>query len=533
MIYVVFMLKIFFNKVKKILFDWKLTILLSFLVILIFFVTRLVNLTILPVFADEAIYIRWAQVMKAEASLRFLPLSVGAPPLFMWTMIPLLKPFFDPLWVGRILSVISGVFSLFGIFLVSYLLFKKKTISLISIFLYSILPFFVFSERLALIDSMLSMFGILLAALGVLLSQYQRIDLAMLMGGIFGAALLTKSPAVFFVSSISSLGFLMTWDFKEKEKTFLKFVKLVSLLLIIFGLGYFIYRFVLKLGPNFELIKFRNSLGTYNLKEVIAHPLDPLIPHVKDLFSWLPNLFTVPIFFLSFLGLFFCFVEKKKQTIYLLFWSILPLLVESVVSKVNTPRYVLFMIWPFIVFSSYALDKVFDYLKKSKNVLIYRFSIVVSILMLSFFALRYDYLLAFNPQEAPLPRNLRFGHLEEWTAGQGIKEIADYLKNLPKNQKILVGTEGSFGTLPDGLQMYLEKVPNITVIGVGQPVETIPESLTNALDDSLVFLVVNDERLSFNPETEKVTVVNRFPKAIRSDGTFQSLLLMKIDKVLK
>ena len=61
----------------------------------VYAVTRLYQLTLLPVFADEAIYIRWAQVMKAESTLRFLPLSDGKQPLFMWSVIPFFKLFSD------------------------------------------------------------------------------------------------------------------------------------------------------------------------------------------------------------------------------------------------------------------------------------------------------------------------------------------------------------------------------------------------------------------------------------------------------
>ncbi len=69
--------------------EWKL-ILLGLVALTAFF-ARLYNLTILPVFVDEAIYIRWSQVMKAESTLRFLPLSDGKQPLFMWVVIPFLK----------------------------------------------------------------------------------------------------------------------------------------------------------------------------------------------------------------------------------------------------------------------------------------------------------------------------------------------------------------------------------------------------------------------------------------------------------
>ena len=85
---------------------------LLFLGISIFyFATRLPNLNSLPVFGDEAIYMRWSQVIKNVETLRFIPLNDGKQPLFMWLVVPLLK-YFSPLIAGRLLSIISGYFIL-------------------------------------------------------------------------------------------------------------------------------------------------------------------------------------------------------------------------------------------------------------------------------------------------------------------------------------------------------------------------------------------------------------------------------------
>ena len=72
----------------------------SFVILLLAAALRLWNLNSLPIFADESIYVRWAQVMRAEPSLRFLPLSAGKQPFYMWLMIPALKLFTDPLLAG-------------------------------------------------------------------------------------------------------------------------------------------------------------------------------------------------------------------------------------------------------------------------------------------------------------------------------------------------------------------------------------------------------------------------------------------------
>jgi len=64
--------------------------------------------------------------MRAVQSLRFLPLSDGKQPLFMWLIIPFLKFLKDPLIAGRMVSVLAGFGSMIGVGLLSYLLFKKK-----------------------------------------------------------------------------------------------------------------------------------------------------------------------------------------------------------------------------------------------------------------------------------------------------------------------------------------------------------------------------------------------------------------------
>ena len=125
---------------------------------------------------------------------------------------------------------------------------------------------------------------------------------------------------------------------------------------------------------------------------------------------------------------------------------------------------------------------------------------------------------------------MRSGYLEEWTAGQGIKEIADFVKEKSKEKNVLVGTEGFFGTLPDGLQIYLEKVPRITVIGVGYPITGVHSSLVNSLVDNDVFLVVNQSRLQIPPEAYGLELVKEYPKAVNPKGIQDKLLFFQLDK---
>ena len=179
---------------------WRMTIILLAVVILISLGLRLLKVFVgtQPIFADEAIYVRWAQVMKAEPTLRFLPLSDGKQPLYMWILMFLLKPSFDPLITGRMLSVSMGILSNFGVFVLSYILFKSKKISLIASLLYAVSPFMIFFESMALVDATLTAMGIWFFIFLLLAIRYFRFDLSMVSGFFLGGALLTKSPAVYF-----------------------------------------------------------------------------------------------------------------------------------------------------------------------------------------------------------------------------------------------------------------------------------------------------------------------------------------------
>src|SRR3990167_10185942 len=122
-------------------FSWWMFGLFGILVLVVGFFLRLYRLNLLPIFADEAIYVRWAQVMQAEPTLRFLPLSDGKQPLFMWLVIPFLKVFRDPLFAGRFVSVLTGIGILIGLITAVYLLFKSKKQALLAGLLFAVIPF--------------------------------------------------------------------------------------------------------------------------------------------------------------------------------------------------------------------------------------------------------------------------------------------------------------------------------------------------------------------------------------------------------
>jgi 4-amino-4-deoxy-L-arabinose transferase-like glycosyltransferase len=487
-----------------------------FLALIIFFGLRLPALTRIPVFVDEAIYIRWSQIMRNEPSLRFLPLSDGKQPLFMWATMPSLKLFSDPLVAGRMVSVIAGVMSLFGIAFLTFVFTRNFFLASLSSLIYAVLPFSVFFDRMALVDSLLSAFGLWSLGLGALLVKKPRLDLAMLLGFAIGLGLITKSPAIFFYLWQPFL-FLALFDFRSKDVK-KRLIKLAGAWLVTIIISLAIYN-ILRLGTNFHLVGSRNQDYLFSIREVLTHPTNPLIGNSKTTTLWLWYLFTPPLFLcllVSFLSRF------RKISFWILFLSLFALLAQAFVAKVYTSRYILFAAAPLILPITLGLAEASQRLHKHW--------LVIFIFLL--WPVLLSVLLVQNPIGAKMPFDMRSGYLEDWTAGWGQKEIASYLiTKSAEGKKLVVGTDGYFGTLPDGLQIYTQGTPNITVIGGNPKISAIPDSLTNSLKDknNLVYLVANASRVNLSSDDlSRLTLINRFEKPTRLNGTHESLLFFQL-----
>ena len=502
---------------KQVFNEWKWTIVAFFLILVVGFGIRLYNLTILPIFVDEAIYVRWAQVMASEPTLRFLPLSDGKQPLFMWVLMFLIKYFQDPLFIGRLVSVSTGIVTMIGIFVFSYQLFKNKLTSLFAVFLYAVSPFSVFFDRMALVDSMLSMFGIWTAFFGFLTIKHKRLDLALITGFSLGFASLTKSPALFIALLLPSFWLLRSWP-KNKKEWIYQFLNLSGLLAVTYILAFAMYN-IQRLGPNFAQLTSRTGDYILPISHIWTNFADPLIPHLKDFLVWLLALGPATLIILILLGIFVGLKGYLKQTLVLLLWILFPVVLQAELGKVFTARYVFFTLPYLFILAGMVFLSMSNTFKKV---------ILVFTLLFIFQAVKSDILLLTNPEKANLSRGERSGYLEEWTAGQGIKEISEYLKvEEAKNpgKQIVIGTEGYFGTLPDGLQLYVNDKPNIIVIGVGVIIEDVPQSLKDALKaGNKTYLVINKSRFKGKPDEQGLKLIQKYPKGLRLTDSRQYTL---------
>lgn len=522
--------------------SWRSTILVGFGILVSALFLRIYNLTTLPIFGDEAIYIRWSQVMNVVPSLRFLPLSDGKQPGFMWVLMFLVNRFSDPLFVGRLTSVFYGMGTFVGIFVFTYYLFRSRKLALIASLFWAISPYAVFFDRLALVDSMLAMFGVWTLIFGAITAKTLRLDFAMLTGFALGGALLTKSPAIFFVILLPSTWMLSKWPNREKKQRagmpeFIHLSKLVLLYAVTLVIAYGMYN-ILRLGENFHLVSSRNLDYVYPVSHLWTNPLNPLVSHLNEIYDWLwrmgPSVLVVFVLLsliaqIKRVGVKFGLKKMKRPSseVALLFvWSIIPLVATCLYAKVFTTRYIFFSLPVIYIFASLIFYYLYSKKELLKKVLI--FGLILYIIQ----SLQINHQLLTNPEDAPLPRVMRSGYLEEWTAGIGIKQVADYIRSeyhKEPDKKIIVGTEGYFGTLPDGLQIYLNDLPDITVIGTGLDFKEVPQSLIESKQaGNKTYFVVNSSRMAVDYQELNLQLIDSYEKVAKPNGSRESLYFFEV-----
>lgn len=488
--------------------------------ITLYLLSRISNLTTIPVFADEAIYIRWSQIIKNVETLRFIPLTDGKQPLFMWLTVPFFKLSSDPLFAARLLSVFSGLGNLLAIYFTSNLLVnyhrqlsiksllliilrQPSFLSVITLILYISTPFSFFFDRLATSDNLLSFWGILILFLTILTSKYLRLDLLLILGTILGLSWITKSPTIFFIALLLISELILL---RQKRHIFFFIVPIT--------IGYVIYN-LLRLGPQFQQLSLRNLDYIHPLSEIIRHPLDPLKPHLIATAKLYLAYLSFPLIFISTTG--FIISHRRIKNIIspslllvILSWWLLPLFVNCSIARVFTGRYILFTLPPLFIILSLGI---YLFYLQARTYFSSRLPIIVVTILLLMTNLYYISRLSFFPYQSLIPTTER-GYLVDWTSGWGIRQVANYLKQRSLHANVIVGTEGYFGTLPDGLQIYTDSLPQLTVFGVGLGYKQIPPKLIDARQHGdEVYLLGNKSRFTLlSDEYNHLDIISSFSK---------------------
>lgn len=446
---------------------------------LLYLIINSVFIKQLPIFTDEAIYVRWTQIAANDASLRYISLVDGKQPLPIWIGMLPVKLFADSLTSMRFLSVIYGLFSLFGIYILGRL-YKSSFAGLIAAGLFCLSPFFFIYNRLALYESLISTIGVFSLIFITLLVRFARIDLAMSLGFVVGLGMLTKSSANFFLylMPFSLLTLVGKSSFPNPKK-----IVWIFLLFALSGFIAFLMFNSLRLFPLFNTIsqKDHNFILTYG--EFFQNPLYLVFGNTPTLLIWAIQYLTIPaslVFFFSFLY----YLYKREFKIWFLFlWILAPFFATAFFGKIIYPRYILYL-FPAVFVVIACLSS--DFASKSKNKLI-KYTFLIILFSGSLISL---ITIVINPSTSIIPENDKNQLINDWPAGGGVAESVEIIKNASQTEKVFVGTEGTFGLMPYALEIELVKNPNVKIQGY-YPVKEVPAEVFEMAKYQKTYFIFN------------------------------------------
>ncbi len=419
--------------------------------IILYFVTRLFHLTLLPIFNDESIYLYWAKLIASTHAQWFIALKGAKPPLLHWAMAFSLTLFPSSwyLFAGRLPTVITGFIGMLGIFALSNFLFHSRKITLLSAFLYIITPFSLFYDRIALFDSFLSSMLVWAVYFSLRTSHSLNKKDALLWGIFLGMAFLAKMNALLFLLLTPVCFFL----FLPPKHLVNKWRKLLLLLGIAVSVSQ-LFRYSLLISRGYrEYATSGVNQFTIPPAAFIQHPFLVFSKNIVSYMSWFISFVTVPVFVLGIVGFVLLFIRKRRiGSILALLW-VFPMLATSFFSQISFPRYILFVLPYFLIAASYPAAML---LQKTLGALL--FVVLLGV------PLMFDAKLLFSPPEAPLPDIDYYQYVSGYPSGYGLANIFTFLHAQSTSKQITVIPLGMLSSYPYAFNLEFWHDPHVTVV---------------------------------------------------------------------
>lgn len=485
------------------------------LILGLYLLTRLAGLAALPVFADEAIYIRWAQLIAHEpARYAFFSLNDGKPPLFIWLLVPALSLAADPVWAARAVGAIVGLAQLL---LTDWLVRRFKggppaRLAAAAIVLFA--PFWFFHHRMGLMDGLLTLWLTLSLAGLLLLHSGRRLGGCLLAGTGWGLALWTKTPALFFapVFALFALaGPLALDNLGWKKLSPIQWAQRLAWFAAAGAIGGLIFA-LLRFQPTFGSLFSRSGDFTFTTAQLLEGSWRTSVDNLGRLIRWLGAYLRPEVLSLGAIAL----LISRRSKLHWLLWLAAAAFAAPLLLYGRTlhPRYFL-PVAPFLTLSAALFaQEAWQLVQKSKD----GFFRVVFVLLAAFFLVgswRFILLAIFTPNQIPFVLDDREQYLTEWSSGHGLKQVRDLLlERARRGEYTTVVTEGSFGSLPDGLLLYFDRATEIKFLrieGLAQyPVKFLPDWVKAEAKEHETWLVVNEHRMEV--PLDQVELLSRYER---------------------
>ncbi len=408
---------------------------LTFIILsLTYFISRLINLTVLPIFNDEAIYLHWGWIETHIPNQLFYSLFDAKQPMLIWIFGWAQNIFSDPLWAGRIISVIFGYLTMVGLYLIGKSLFNKRTATMAEL-LYCFIPLFFLYDRQALMESAIAACGVWSFYWLMALWKTNNTRYAVYLGLVLGCGFFIKSSSTLFFIPAGLLLF-------KKPKIIISF--LIALIVVSPLLAQSQYWQTLSTNSRYSL----------SLTELFRFPINIWLTNVTGIIEIIFWQLTPFVFVSIFIGL---FLSRKK---FINGWLLIVLSSVVIFTRNVSARYIVSYLPLFLLYTANSIDRFHQ-----KKILFWTLILlVVTIPVYLTFVQMFNPVRYFSQLNLLTKYSQKYEYVTGWPSGYGVKEAVDYVKNLAANQIAVVGVRPDSGNPEDAVFDYLTKTENIKTV---------------------------------------------------------------------
>jgi 4-amino-4-deoxy-L-arabinose transferase-like glycosyltransferase len=458
--------------------------------IIIYISSRLLFLSRYPIFNDEAIHLRFGQIIWQSGYWQYSMMHSGKQPLPYIVYGAMMKIISDPLFAGRIVSIVFGFCTLFMVIAVSYRSFNKKT-SIVAGLLYIICPITLFFDRLVVVDVMLSF--IYVCQLYVLIQCIKNpknisILAIIILGVLSGIGLWIKTTGVILFISTGILWIVFVRN-NRKRIPILELILLCSIALCI-ALPYIVQ-------PEFTRVISLLSDHSYGVIDTISNLLSSIPGKIYD-FVLIFIGYVTPISILVFIW--YLIYRNTITKRFLLLALFLPIFLMLPEAKVFQSRYILFTV-PIILIM--CADFFITLHNWYINIIMIVCMCILSMILIQSPPSFFHIFPSFRVWGAEQSQ-----YIDSWTSGYGVMNAIDFVKKNINGKKAIVYVRWDSGNPEDTVLLYGPKAGLLTLyLDKSIPIPSIYSAISSEIHSYLI--TRRAQTSSYNAEYK---ILQSFPK---------------------
>lgn len=416
-------------------------------------ILRLIRLmSLLPVLVDEAIYLRWAEIIQHQHTW-FVSLLDAKPPLIYWLYAALrfIVPN-NPLVGNRLVSVVAGALCTLLLYRVAYLCAGFKA-GLVAAFLYAVLPFAVVYDRIAYVDSVVNLCGVglvyaSLSAFGEELSWRRTLET----GVFLGLGLFVKTTILLFAFAPIAIALYLQRRDRANVALHLVAIYAVASLFPLWS------QLSVPLAPTFPYnnMLFHHTSFFTPLPILLHDPLADLRFNIPLLGSYAAVYIGSLTLIAALIALLALVIQRNYLPVLIFLVCTAPLVLVLTCLEYFPSRYVFPIVWPLLLVIACACA--FPVNRRSISILIYFLvaSVTASMFLKSLQIVE-------NPDAGLHERDADEFLGQGPYSGSGVLEAIAMLRDEGRNGPITILTDPWWGPPTDVVFAYLNEVDGIRV----------------------------------------------------------------------